>query len=189
MMFCPTIEYFNCEKGILILKKERFDNKVDYDNALYIYDKVISNLIKICKESYLIENSQIFSLNINEQDRLKLTKFLSSVRISDSYNSSSFTSIYNVIKICIEDRNEDFAFKVIYDSLINNKVNGIPFDLNVLLNRILLGPEEDTENTHFIRKNRIDSKKEDNVKEYIDNIVNNYPNEMEYILPSKQLCK
>ena len=183
MMQCPIISYFNCENGILCLENKRFDTKDEYDNALYFYNHIITNLIKICKETYLFDRTQIYSLDINEKDIQYLIKLIKGTKINDAYSDSVYDSVYNIVLNCINDRNEDLALKVLHDVFSDKKrLEGIPFNIYNVINRLLLGEDEDTKYMHFIRKNRLDSKQE----EYIKIKMDIYPNEVDCLFNTKE---
>jgi len=182
MMQCPVITYFNCENGILCLENKRFEGKEEYDNSLYFYNHIIINLIEICKETYLFDREQVYILDINEKDRQYLIKLLKDIKINDIYSDSVFESVYNIVLNCINDRNEDLALKVLHDVFSDKKKEGIPFNIYNVINRLLLGEDEDTKYMHFIRKTRLDSKQE----EYIKLKIDIYPNELDCLFNTKE---
>lgn len=183
MMQCPVIIYFNCENGILVLDNKRFTNKDEYDNALYMYNHIITNLIKLCNETYLFDRTQTYLLDINEKDREFLIKLLNNIKISDSYSDGVFVSVYNIVDNCIRDRNEELAFKILHDVFSDKrKIAGIPFNIYGIINKLLLGEDEETQYMHFINKSRIDSKQE----EYIKLKMDIYPNELDCLFNTKE---
>lgn len=184
-MHCVVIEYFNSENGILVLKKKKYDNYDEYEKDLYIYNSLITNLIESCKESYLLDETQSYLLKVSESDKEYIKKILKNNKPSEKYNSIYHVG-FTAMNYCLKDRNEEFAFKILYDiSSHLKRGDNISVELYNLLNKLLHGDEDGFDNEYFVREYRIDS----NMEDYVKNIMNTYPNEKEYVLPCKQKIK
>ena len=179
-MHCAVIDYYNSEKEILVLKKKYFDTIEEFNDALYIYNSLITNLIAICKESYLLDTYQSYMLKIDENDKLFVKTLLNTLKPSDQYDEI-YDIALNIMVNCIKDRNEDFAFKILYDISHMRKSNTISKEMYALLEQLLNGDEEGLENEYFVREHKITTEKEILIR----NIMNTYPNEKDNILPSK----
>ena len=179
-MHCAVIDYYNSEKEILVLKKKYFDNIEEFNDALYLYNSLITNLIAKCKESYLLDTYQSYLLKINEDDKKFIKGILDSLKPSEHYDEI-YDIIYNIMVNCIKDRNEEYAFKVLYDIVPLKKGNTISKEMYILLEQLLNGDEDGLENEYFVRQHKINIEHEI----YVRNIMNSFPNEKDNILPSK----
>ena len=181
-MHCAVIEYFNSENGLLVLRKQNYDNKDEFNEDLYIYNTLITNLIEVCKESYLLDTYQSYQLKICNEDKIFIENLLKRVKPSEEYDSI-YDLAYSLMINCLHDRNEEFAFKILYDITSPRRGNTISKEMYLLLKHLLKGDEDGLDNEYFVREYRINTEKEI----YVRNMMNTYPNEKDIILPSK--CK
>ena len=173
-----VVDYFNCENGLLILKRGFFDNNKDYDNAKKTFDELVSYLISSVKITYFKgENGKDYALYISEEDR-EMLKSLLDLPITDEKNRNYHLNYVTIhaMQYAAWNGDLDHAFNLLRcgkDVMIRNK------KLHRELHDIL--EEYTTSESNLVRFREMN----EDEKNYVDFVRNNFSNEVDYILPSK----
>lgn len=185
-----VIDYFNCENGVLVLKREYFEDYEEFKKANRLFDELISLLIGSVKITYFKGENKDIIFYISEEDRNLLNSILAiPVTDEDLKNSEEKSKrlYHGLCKInvgafagAIGNDYYDYAYNLLRTSKKS-------FDKKGFLEREFHDTlEYYSEKEVYLIRERDCTEEE---RKYVEGVMELYPNEMEYILPSKQLIK